>query len=753
MPFPKIHRQFKPGIWQKEINVRDFIQKNYLPYREDESFLKTPSKKTKRVWTKVKRLLKQEFKKGGVLEIDTKTPSTTTSHAPAYLDRKNESIVGLQTDKPLKRAIKPWGGIRLVKEACAAYGYKLDPETEKIFSKPFIRTHNDGVFDIYLNWKGFFTPAGKMLRKTGVITGLPDNYGRGRIIGDYRRVPLYGVDHLIEAKKTEMEKICLFMNEKNIRLREEAEDQIQALKDLKQMAHFYGFDLSRPAENTKEAIQWLYFAYLGAVKEQDGAAMSFGRVDSFIDIYAEKDLKENRFTETQIQEFIDQFVIKLRLVRHLRTPEYNELFAGDPTWVTCSMGGMSKNGRPLVTKTSFRLLHTLSNLGPAPEPNLTVLWSPKLPVDFKNFTSRISVQSSSIQFENDDLMRPFHGDDYAVACCVSALTVGKQMQFFGARCNLPKLLLLTINQGRDELTDELVVSKVPLLKNRKVLDYLEVKRRFFKLMKWLTKKYVETMNVIHYMHDHYYYEKEQMALHDLLIHRFMAFGIAGISIVADSLSAIKYAKVIPVYNKKGVAKKFIIKGDFPMFGNDDDRVDQIAVEAVKEFIKNLKKYPAYREAEHTLSLLTITSNVVYGHKTGATPDGRRSGEPFAPGANPMHQRDQEGALASLNSVAKLPYRFCRDGISNTFSITPASLGKSLEQRVFNLKGMLDGYFKKGGHHLNVNVIYKETLEDAMKHPEKYPQLTIRVSGYAVHFIKLTEEQQKEVISRTFHKHF
>lgn len=750
---PKTHRRFKPGHWQTDVDVRNFIQLNYKPYKGDKEFLTKPTRRTKKLWKKTERLLKQEFKRGGVYGIDVKTPSTITSHKPGYIDKTLESIVGIQADKPLVRTIKPKGGIRLAEKACGAYGYKLDPEIKELYSK-HVKTHNDAVFNIYYNWKEFFTIENhNLFRKKGVITGLPDNYGRGRIIGDYRRIPLYGVDRLIAEKFEEVNDECTYMNEENIRLREEVHAQIDALQELKEMAASYGHDISRPAEDTLEAIQWLYFGYLGAIKEQDGAAMSFGRIDSFIDIYAEKDLRSKKYSENQIQQFIDDFVIKLRLARHLRVPEYNALFAGDPTWVTCVLGGIGKDRRPLVTKTSFRLLHTLENLGPAPEPNLTVLWSHSLPESFKNYACDISIKSSSIQFENDELMRPLHGDDYAIACCVSAMEIGKEMQFFGARCNLPKLLLLAINEGRDEMDDELIVEGIPKLKHQKPLNYTEVKKEFYKQIDWLCKKYVETMNIIHYCHDKYDYEAEQFALHDLHIRRFMAFGIAGISIVADSLSAIKYAQVTPVRNRKGVAKDFKIKGEYPAFGNDDKRVDDIALEVTKKFIESLKKYPSYRDSEHTVSLLTITANVVYGHHTGSTPDGRKKGEPFAPGANPMHNRDKSGALASLNSVAKFRYDYCRDGISNTFSITPASLGKSEDQRIDNLRGMLDGYFHKKGHHLNVNVLNRETLEDAMKNPAKYPQLTIRVSGYAVHFIKLTKEQQEEVISRTFHKKF
>ena len=752
------HRKFKKGKWQKEINVRDFILRNYTLYSGDEEFLVGPTKKTKKVWGKTRKLLDREFKKDGLLGVDTKTASTITSHEPGYIDRRAESIVGVQADKPLVRTLKPGGGVRLVEKSLAELGYKISPEIHDVFTK-YVTTHNDAVFDIYKNWDDFVTPDGKLFRKEGLITGLPDNYSRGRIIGDYRRVALYGVDHLIAERRLDEQRICgKYMSEENIRERTYFHKQLKALKDMKKMAESYGFDIGKPARDVREAVQWLYFGYLAAVKEQDGAAMSMGRIDAFIDVYAERDLADGRYTEDEVQQFVDDFVVKLRIVRHLRHPAYNALFAGDPTWVTCVLGGMKdagrgKAGRAMVTKTSFRMLHTLENLGPAPEPNLTVLWARGLPDGFKKYSSRIAVESSSLQFENDDLMRPYHGDDYGIACCVSAMTIGKQMQFFGARCNLPKLLLLVINQGRNELTGNKVVDDVKPLKHKKVLDYKEVSGEFYKMMDWLAKKYVETMNIIHYMHDHHHYENSQMALHDPVVHRFMAFGVAGMSIVADSLSAIKHAKVSPVYNKKGIATSFKIKGTYPAFGNNDDRVDDIAVDVCKKFMKALRKYPTYRDAEHTLSLLTITANVVYGKKTGATPDGRGAHEPFAPGANPMHNRDKCGALASLNSMAKLPYSHCRDGISNTFSITPQTLGKSPDIRAGNLAGMLDGYFVKGGHHINVNVINREVLEDAMKKPWKYPQLTIRVSGYAVNFIKLTEEQQKEVISRTFHKKF
>lgn len=735
------------------IDVRDFVQRNYKPYNGDEKFLAKPTRKTLKVWGKVKKLLHKEFKKGGVLGIDTVTPSTILSHDVGYIDKANESIFGLQTDKPLVRAIKPRGGVKLVEKMCEELGYKVDPKVSEIFSK-YVTTHNDAVFDIYKSWAEFKTPAGKLFRSEDIITGLPDNYSRGRIIGDYRRVALYGVDKLISERMKDEEKLCgSYMSEENMRERVYFHKQIQALKDMKEMAMKYGFDIGKPATDVKEAIQWLYFGYLAAVKEQDGAAMSMGRIDAFIDIYAEKDLKRHRYSESEIQQFVDDFVIKLRVVRHLRHPEYNSLFAGDPTWVTCVLGGMGVDDRHMVTKTSYRILHTLTNLGSAPEPNLTILWADKLPLNFKKYSAGVSVLSSSLQFENDDLMRKYHGDDYGIACCVSAMTLGKQMQFFGARCNLPKVLLLVMNQGRNEFTGEEVLDGVPKLKNRKTLDYKEVSEKFFEMMDWLAKKYVETMNLIHYMHDRHHYENSQMALHDPEIHRFMAFGLAGLSIVSDSLSAIKYAKVHPIYDKKGIAVDFKIDGEYPAYGNDDPRADSIAVDVCKRFCRALRKYPTYLNAEHTLSILTITANVVYGAHTGATPDGRKAHEPFAPGANPMHNRDKKGALASMNSVAKLPYEYCRDGISNTFSITPDSLGKSLVSRAENLVSLLNGYFAKGGHHMNVNVINRETLEDAMQKPWKYPQLTIRVSGYAVNFIKLTKEQQQEVISRTFHQTF
>lgn len=748
---PKKPASFLPGIWRETIDVRDFIQKNYTPYEGNGNFLAGATKRTEKIWKAMTRLIEKEQKKG-VLDIDTKTPSDITSHKPGYIDRKNEVIVGLQTDKPLKRAIKPKGGVRLVKAACEAYGYKLDPEVERIFTK-FRKTHNDGVFDIYMDWEDFYTPDHKLLRKKSIITGLPDNYGRGRIIGDYRRIALYGIDRLIQEKHEFSNTYLREMDEESIRQREELVEQIHALQEMKKMASDYGFDISRPAENFKEAVQWTYFGYLAAVKGQDGAAMSFGRIDGFFDIYAERDLKAKTITETEIQEIIDDFVIKLRIVRHLRTPEYNELFAGDPTWVTCLLGGQGIDGRTLVTKTTFRILQTLKNLGPAPEPNITIAWSPNLPENFKRFSADIAITSCAIQFENDELMRPKFGDDYGIACCVSAMKLGKEMQFFGARCNLAKLLLLAINEGRDENDGSPVAGNVPKLSNATTLNYEEVRKEFSKMMQWLAEKYVNTMNVIHFMHDKYNPESAQMALHDTVMDRNMAFGIAGFSVVIDSLSAIKYATVKAKRDKEGIAKSFSITGKFPKYGNDDDRADELGIEIVREFIGYLRQHATYKNARHTLSVLTITANVVYGHKTGATPDGRSAGEPFAPGANPMHNRDENGAIASLNSVAKIPYEYCLDGISNTFSIVPQGLGKTPEIRDKNLSALLDGYFTKGGHHLNVNVLNRKTLQDAMKHPEKYPQLTIRVSGYAVRFVRLTKEQQEEVISRTFHERF
>jgi len=746
---------FATGRWEQVVDLRDFIQRNYVPYDGGESFLTPATRRTEKMWQQVSRLMQEERKKG-ILDLDVATPSTITSHEPGFIDQKNERIVGLQTDAPLKRAIKPNGGVRLVEKAAAAYGYSIPPEVVAIFEK-YRKTHNDGVFSAY-------NDEIRLLRRKHIITGLPDNYGRGRIIGDYRRVPLYGTDYLIAEREEALRGISRAMNEENIRMREEVSEQIQALKDMATMASGYGFDISQGATNSQEAIQWLYFAYLAAVKQQDGAAMSFGRVDAFLDIYIERDLEQKKFTEEQIQEMIDDFVIKLRMIRHLRPPEYDALFAGDPTWVTMVLGGTGLDGRSMVTKTSYRLLHTLTNLGPAPEPNLTVLWGEKLPPVWKRYCARQSIESSAIQYENDDLMKQYYGDDYGIACCVSGMTIGKDMQFFGARANLAKVLLLAINGGKDEpLTHDksgrhpggdIVIPDMPALNQHKTLQYEEVWPRFVRLMDWLAERYVATMNVIHYMHDKYNYESAEMALHDPKVRRFMAFGIAGLSVVVDGLSAIRYAQVKPIWNKDGVAENYEIKGDYPKFGNDDDRVDQMAVEIVREFINALRRYSTYREAIHTLSVLTITSNVVYGKATGATPDGRASGVPFAPGANPMHGRDSHGALASLNSVAKIPYDDCMDGVSNTFSVVPDSLGKSQSEQVANLAQMLDGYFVgKGGHHLNVNVLNQAMLKDAQTNPEKYPQLTIRVSGYAVLFNRLSKEQQDEVIARTFHKRF
>ncbi len=731
---------FQSGAWKHSINVRDFIQGNYTPYLGDAQFLAPATDRTLQLWDKVKDLMGRER---GVLDADTAVPSTITSHAPGYIDRELEQIVGLQTDKPLKRAIMPFGGIRVVEAGLNAYGYDLDAQTRDIFTK-YRKTHNDGVFSAY-------TLEMRRCRRSGIITGLPDAYGRGRIIGDYRRVALYGVAQLIVEKQSELASLELdLMDEATIRLREELTEQIQALDELQEMAQGYGYDISRPATTAKEAIQWLYFGYLAAVKEQNGAAMSLGRVSTFLDIYIERDLQAGRITESEAQEFIDHLVMKLRMVRFLRTPDYNELFSGDPTWVTECIGGMGLDGRPLVTKTSFRMLHTLTNLGPAPEPNLTVLWSQHLPDNFKHYCADISIQTSSIQYENDDLMRPYWGDDYGIACCVSAMRIGKQMQFFGARVNLAKCLLYAINGGRDEHSGEQIAPAYAPITGE-VLDYSEVWPRMQQMMAWLAKTYVNTMNIIHYMHDKYCYERIEMALHDRDILRTMAFGMAGLSVVTDALAAIKHARVRLVRDDRGLAVDYIIDGDFPKYGNNDDRSDAIAVELVRTFMAELRKHKTYRDAVHTQSILTITSNVVYGKKTGNTPDGRRAGEPFAPGANPMHGRDTHGAVASLASVAKLPYEDAQDGISNTFSIIPAALGRTEADRIRNLVGLLDGYCQDGGFHLNVNVMNRETLLDAMDHPELYPQLTIRVSGYAVNFIKLTREQQLDVINRTFHE--
>ena len=731
---------FVSGSYEREVNVRDFIQRNYAPYTGDGSFLKGPTARTAKLMEKVNALLKEEQDKGGVLDVDTERVSSLLSYPAGYIARENEIIVGLQTDEPLKRGVNPFGGIRMARSACEAYGYRLSDKIEEEFS--YKTTHNDGVFHVY-------TDEMRAARHAGLITGLPDAYGRGRIIGDYRRVALYGVDKLIEEKEKDRKLYGKkLMDENNIRALEELYKQIEFLGQLKKMASLYGFDISRPAQNAKEAIQWTYFGYLAAIKEQNGAAMSLGRVSTFLDIYLERDIARGILTEETAQELIDDFVIKLRITRQLRTPEYNDLFGGDPTWTTESVGGMGEDGRTLVTKTSFRILNTLYNLGAAPEPNLTVLWSEALPEGFKKFCAKVSVDTDSIQYENDDVMRPVYGDDYAIACCVSAMKVGKQMQFFGARCNLAKLLLLALNGGRDEKSGAQIAPEGKAFKG--VLDYGEVMEAFAKYRAWMCRLYVNTLNVIHYMHDKYAYEKIQMALHDTEVERFLACGVAGLSVIADSLSAIKYAKVTPVYNEDGIICDFQTEGDFPKYGNDDDRVDSIAVEVLKGFSEELKKTPAYRGAEHTLSVLTITSNVVYGKKTGATPDGRKAGEPFAPGANPMHNRDTSGALASLNSVAKIPYACCRDGISNTFSIVPSALGETPETRVENLAEMMDGYFSQGAHHLNVNVLDREKLQKAMDHPELYPNITIRVSGYAVNFHKLSRAHQLEVLKRTYH---
>ena len=733
--------KFKGEIWKNEINVEDFILNNYKEYLGDESFLEEITDKTKKVLDKVTALTKEELKKG-VLDVETKIISGIDNFDPGYIDKDNEVIVGLQTDKPLKRIVNLYGGIRMAHSSLEAYGYKLDETIDKHF-KEYRKSHNDGVFDAY-------TEEIRRARSAGLLTGLPDAYGRGRIIGDYRRIALYGIDYLIEQKQKDLKNIT-DINENTIRLREEVSEQIKALNEIKSMALKYGFDISKPACNAKEATQWLYFGYLAAIKENNGAAMSLGRTSTFLDIYIERDLIDKVITEKEAQEIIDQFVIKLRIARHLRTPEYNELFAGDPTWVTESLGGMTLNGKSLVTKNSFRYLHTLINLGSSPEPNLTVLWSNNLPENFKKYCSKISILTDAIQYENDDVMRPIYGDDYAIACCVSAMKVGKQMQFFGARCNLAKSLLYAINGGVDEMSGKLVVYGMDKITDE-VLDYEKTKKAYYKMLESIAKTYVDAMNIIHYMHDKYAYEKSQMALHDTNVERLMAFGVAGLSVATDSLSAIKYAKVKPIRNEDGIAIDFEIEGDYPKYGNDDDRVDSIAVDIVKTFIKELEKHPLYKNAKHTLSVLTITSNVVYGKKTGSTPDGRKKGVPFAPGANPMHGRDSSGALASLNSVAKIPYKdVCQDGISNTFSIIPNALGHTEEERIKNLVNILDGYFKQGAHHLNVNVLNREQLIDAMEHPDLYPNLTIRVSGYAVHFNRLSKEQQLEVISRTFHE--
>ncbi len=732
---------FKKGSWMDEINVRDFIQVNYAEYKGDGAFLSGATERTDAMMKKVEALFALERQFGGVLDIDTATVSSLTSFSPGYIDKDNEIIVGMQTNRPLKRSVNPFGGMRMVRQACEAYGYKLSPKVEEEFR--FRTTHNDGVFRAY-------TEEMRQARKCHVITGLPDAYGRGRIIGDYRRVALYGVDRLIDEKKKDKEELATrAFNTETIRQDEELYQQIAFLGYLKEMAKMYGFDIGQPAENAREAIQWTYFAYLGAIKEQNGAAMSLGRVSTFFDIYIERDIQNGLLTEAQAQELMDDFVIKLRIARHLRTPEYNELFGGDPMWITEAVGGMGEDGRTLVTKSSFRMLNTLYTLGSSPEPNLTVLWSTSLPEGFKKFCAKVSADTDSIQYENDDVMRPIYGDDYAIACCVSAMKVGKQMQFFGARCNLAKLMLIAINGGYDTTSGMHIGPQMPVISGEK-LDYDTVSKRFDIYIEWLSKLYVNTMNIIHYMHDKYAYEKIQMALHDTDVERFMAFGIAGLSVVADSLSAIKFAEVRPVFDDNGYIVEFDTVGNFPKYGNDDDRVDLIAKDMTHKVITELRKTPTYRKAIHTLSVLTITSNVMYGRNTGATPDGRKATAPFAPGANPMHNREENGALASLNSVAKLSYDDCRDGISNTFSITPEALGKSEEERVDNLVSILDGYFAKKAHHINVNVLNRETLLKAYEDPEAYPNLTIRVSGYAVNFHKLSREQQREVISRTFH---
>lgn len=733
---------FRTGEWRHLVNVRNFIQKNYSPYTGDESFLAGISPRTEKVWEKASALIKEEIKKG-IIDVDTSTVSGIDNFAPGYIDRENEVIVGLQTDAPLKRIVNPFGGMRMAKSALAEYGYQLDPDVEENF-RLYRKTHNEGVFDAY-------PERVRAARSTGLLTGLPDAYGRGRIVGDYRRVPLYGTDFLIESKKEDLRNLDGPMTDERIRLREEVNEQIRALQAMSRMAARYGCDITKPAETAREAVQNLYMAYLAGIKENNGAATSLGRTSTFLDIYIQRDLDKGILDEEGAQELIDQFIIKLRLVRHLRTPEYNELFGGDPTWVTESLGGMGTDGRTLVTKNTFRYLHTLTNLGTAPEPNLTVLWSQNLPMPFKAYCAKMSIDTDSIQYENDDIMRPIYGDDYCIACCVSAMAVGCQMQFFGARANLAKSLLYAINGGVDELKGTLVVLGIE--KNtEEVLDYSHVLTDYKKVLSYVAELYVDAINIIHYMHDKYAYEASQMALHNTLVERLAAFGVSGLSVAADSLSAIKFAKVYPVRNEQGIAVDFRVEGDFPKYGNDIDAVDDIAVELVSYFSAELKKHPLYRNAIHTLSALTITSNVMYGKKTGTTPDGRKAGEPFAPGANPMHGRDIHGALASLNSVAKIPYRaVCQDGVSNTFSITPPALGKNMEERTRNLTALLDGYFVQGAHHLNVNVMNRDLLIDAMEHPDNYPTLTIRVSGYAVNFNRLSREQQMEVIMRTFHE--
>ena len=735
-------KNFKEGNWTTSIDVRDFIQKNYKQYNGDDSFLASKTKKTEKVWNKCEELLKEELEKH-VLDIDVDHMSAINAFDKGYICEDDDVIVGLQTDAPLKRIVNPYGGIRMVYQELEAYNYKLNPQVDKYFNQ-FRKTHNQGVFDAYTN-------DIRKARHVGLLTGLPDAYGRGRIIGDYRRIALYGTDFLQEQKKKDWDNLTGPMSAKLIQLREDVSVQYRALEDIKKMAATYGFDISKPAANAKEAVQWTYFGYLAAIKENNGAAMSLGRVDAFFDIYINRDLEEGTITEEEAQELIDQFVIKLRLARHLRTPDYDELFSGDPTWVTCSIAGVTSHNNHMVTKSSYRLLHTLTNLNPAPEPNMTVLWSEKLPENFKKYCAKMSIDTDAIQYESDDLMRPIYGDDYAIACCVSAMRIGKDMQFFGARCNLAKALLYSINGGIDEVKKEKVLDGFDIMEDE-VLDYNKVKAVYFKALEKVAEIYASAMNIIHYMHDKYAYEAGQMALHDTNVHRYMAYGVAGLSVVADSLSAIKYAKVKPIRDENGLAIDFEIEGDFPQYGNDDDRADDIAVEIVNKISSELKKHETYRNAEPTLSVLTITSNVVYGSKTGSTPDGRKAGVPFAPGANPMHGRDKSGAIASLNSVAKLPYGdCCKDGISNTFTIVPTTLGANKEEQITNLVDLMDGYFAQGAHHLNVNVLNREMLIDAMENPEKYPLLTIRVSGYAVHFNRLTRKQQEEVISRTFHE--
>ena len=735
-------KNFNEGSWTTNINVREFIQKNYKKYDGDESFLTPKTNKTTKVWNKCEELLKEELEKH-VLDIDVDHMSGINAFDKGYICEDDDVIVGLQTDAPLKRIVNPYGGIRMVYQELEAYTYKLNPQVDKYFNE-FRKTHNQGVFDAY-------TSDIRKARHVGLLTGLPDAYGRGRIIGDYRRIALYGIDFLQEQKKQDLEELTGPMSAKLIQQREDVSVQYRALEEIKKMAATYGFDISKPASNAKEAVQWTYFGYLAAIKENNGAAMSLGRVDAFFDIYINRDLKAGLITEEEAQELIDQFVIKLRLARHLRTPDYDDLFSGDPTWVTCSIAGINDHNEHMVTKSSYRILHTLTNLNPAPEPNMTVLWSEKLPENFKKYCAKLSINTDAIQYESDDLMRPIYGDDYAIACCVSAMRLGKDMQFFGARCNLVKTLLYSINGGIDEIKKEKVLDDFEIMQDE-ILDYDKVKGVYFKAIEKVAEIYANAMNIIHYMHDKYAYEAGQMALHDTNVHRYMAYGVAGLSVAADSLSAIKYAKVKPIRDEDGLAIDFEIEGDYPQYGNDDDRADDIAVEIVNKMASELRKHKTYRNAEPTLSVLTITSNVVYGSKTGATPDGRKAGVPFAPGANPMHGRDKSGAIASLNSVAKIPYgTCCKDGISNTFTIVPTALGTSKEEQIVNLVNVIDGYFEQGAHHLNVNVLNRETLIDAMENPEKYPLLTIRVSGYAVHFNRLTRKQQEEVISRTFHE--